>query len=179
MLIPLPIFYVYSESTICFSLLPAIVLHPQFVAAGTKLYATGYPGENATLTCEALGGLSIPGGLQLSLLRGAGLKALAEQAISAKGGVNGAPNTPRPPPSSVSPYLNTPPTTSTTSSMTTTTTTSGFGDNDAGDRIEVIRTGMDPRYELTAGPDPRNPYAAMIRLTITSEFCDFILYSNS
>ncbi|VDM27590.1 unnamed protein product [Hydatigera taeniaeformis] len=132
------------------SLLPAIILLPKFVAAGTKLYATGNPGENATLTCEALGGLSIPGGLQLTLLRGSGLKDLVEQAISGKG--------------SISPS---------TLVADSPTEPSAFGESREkppfSERIETILPDMDPRYHLTAGPDPRNPYAAMVRLWISSE----------
>ncbi|KAM7539319.1 hypothetical protein Aperf_G00000049605 [Anoplocephala perfoliata] len=130
------------------SLLPAIILLPQFVAAGTKLYATGNPGENATLTCEALGGLSIPGGMQLTLLRGSGLKELAEQAISAKGAI--------PPPTLIG-----------DSNMESPEFLDERQKSPLSERIETILPDMDPRYHLTAGPDPRNPYAAMVRLTIT------------
>ncbi|CUT99372.1 cell adhesion molecule [Echinococcus multilocularis] len=131
------------------SLLPSIILLPQFVAAGTKLYATGNPGENATLTCEALGGLSIPGGLQLTLLRGSGLKELAEQAISAKGSF--------------------PPSTLISDSPVESSTFAEERERlPFSERIETILPDMDPRYHLIAGPDPRNPYAAMVRLTITN-----------
>lgn len=149
---------IYTIIPFRFSLLPAIVLYPQFVAAGTKLYATGYPGENATLTCEALGGLSIPGGLQLSLLRGVGLKDLAEQAISQTQGGHATDVQ------------------SATPSTSTLTYQEEGGPIKPGhlDRIEVIRPGIDPRYHLTAGPDPKNPYAAMIKLTITSRSCSWL-----
>lgn len=119
------------------------------MAAGTKLYATGNPGENATLTCEALGGLSIPGGLQLTLLRGSGLKELAEQAINAKGS-----------------FL---PSTLIADSPVESSTFDEREKPPFSERIETILPDMDPRYHLTAGPDPRNPYAAMVRLRITSE----------
>ena len=136
-----------NTRTVCviFSLLPAIILIPQFITAGTKLYATGNPGENATLTCEALGGLWDQGGLQLSLLRGSGLKELAEQAINAKGSN-------QPSKSSKEPvdFI-------------------GRGQTPFDERIQTILPGKDPRYHLTAGVDPRNPYAAMVRLTITGE----------
>ena len=135
------------------SLLPAIILLPQFVTAGTKLYATGNPGENVTLSCEALGGLSILGGLQLSLLRGPGLKKLAEQTISAKG--------------SLQPSNHISETTKETVKFPEEMEKPPFSE-----RIETIRPNMDPRYHLTAGPDPRNPYAAMIRLTITGKLSD-------
>ncbi|VDO05772.1 unnamed protein product [Rodentolepis nana] len=130
------------------SLLPAIILMPQFIAAGTKLYATGYPGDNATLTCEALGGLHMNGGFNLTLLRGSGLKELAEQTSTAKKTISPA----------------------------------GFLSNNVGETsdylderpefafsksIEVISNKTNDRYRLTSGPDPRNPYAAMVRLTIT------------
>uniref|UniRef100_A0A5K3FQW2 Ig-like domain-containing protein n=1 Tax=Mesocestoides corti TaxID=53468 RepID=A0A5K3FQW2_MESCO len=133
------------------SMLPAIILLPKFVAAGTKLYATGNPGENATLTCEALGGLSTPGGLQLTLLRGSGLKELADQIITAKGTLQH----------------------STLSDVATLESRPFLGSGDRekvpfDERIETIRPDMDPRYHLMSGPDPRNPYAAMVRLTITN-----------
>lgn len=161
-------------------------MRPQFIAAGTKLYAAGSPGDNATLTCEAFGGLSKAGGLKLTLLRGSGLKELADYAN--KWGNNKA-NSDESNATSSSP---TPPSTVSSSSTGSSTSISyfdgrgGFLRNDEmegekllngaqnaqrfGNNIEVIKPGMDPRYELTAGPDLKNPYAAQIKLTIYSMF---------
>uniref|UniRef100_A0A158QCM6 Ig-like domain-containing protein n=3 Tax=Hymenolepis diminuta TaxID=6216 RepID=A0A158QCM6_HYMDI len=130
------------------SLLPAIILMPQFIAAGTKLFATGYPGENATLTCEALGGLHMNGGFNLTLLRGSGLKELAEQAITAKGTVA-------------------PPTFISNSAVESSDYLDERPEFSFSKSIEVISNKTNDRYRLTSGPDPRNPYAAMVRLTIT------------
>ncbi|VDK86990.1 unnamed protein product [Dibothriocephalus latus] len=150
-------------------------MHPQFIAAGTKLYATGYPSENASLSCEAFGGLSIPGGLQLRLLRGPGLKELAEYNSLKSAQIN------RPPPPMARALLGTEPDVASTSSTSNFYGSSKYPASGAdtteenrlldsrlaqqrlGDRIEIIRPGMDPRYHLTAGPDPKNPYAAQIR----------------
>ncbi|BHF74968.1 hypothetical protein SprV_0501806000 [Sparganum proliferum] len=162
------------------STLPAIVMHPQFIAAGTKLYATGYPSENATLSCEAFGGLSIPGGLQLRLLRGPGLKELAEYNSLKSAQINRRPSMQdallgspphgvSPSPASSSTFYNPPnyPSSGVESTEENRLLDSRVAQQRLGDRIEVIRPGMDPRYHLTAGPDPKNPYAAQIRLTIS------------
>ncbi|KAL7057903.1 hypothetical protein AAHC03_016995 [Spirometra sp. Aus1] len=162
------------------STLPAIVMHPQFIAAGTKLYATGYPSENATLSCEAFGGLSIPGGLQLRLLRGPGLKELAEYNSLKSAQINrrpsmqdallGSPPDGAPPSSTSSSTFYNPqnyPSSGVESTEENRLLDSRVAQQRLGDRIEVIRPGMDPRYHLTAGPDPKNPYAAQIRLTIS------------
>ncbi|KAM3181075.1 hypothetical protein ACTXT7_015068 [Hymenolepis weldensis] len=141
------------------NLLPAIILMPQFIAAGTKLFATGYPGENATLTCEALGGLHMNGGFNLTLLRGSGLKELAEQAITAKGTIA-------------------PPTFISNSAVESSDYLDERPEFSFSKSIEVISNKTNDRYRLTSGPDPRNPYAAMVRLTITVKNLDKWLSSE-
>ncbi|VEL18965.1 unnamed protein product [Protopolystoma xenopodis] len=55
-------------------------MRPFFLSAGTHLNVTGNPGENATLSCEAFGGLYSTGSLKLRLLRGPGIPKLMVQA---------------------------------------------------------------------------------------------------
>lgn len=37
------------------------------------------------------------------------------------------------------------------------------------DFIEIVKPGMNPRYHLKVEPDPRNPYATILRLDITGK----------
>ncbi|VDP68354.1 unnamed protein product [Echinostoma caproni] len=157
------------------SILPDVIMNPRIIKYGTQLHATGYPGENATLTCEAYGGLDNPQGLRIHFLRGPNVPRLIKSLGSARekpeqddsfevsnllGMATTAP--------SALMFQSGP--TITESSLYGTPV--GYGEPAVGadevDRgVEVVMPDMDPRHHLSKTVDPHNPYVSILQLNIT------------
>ncbi|CAH8649611.1 unnamed protein product [Schistosoma curassoni] len=168
------------------SILPDVVLRPRFVRSGTNLKASGYPGESCRLTCEAYGGLPNEMGLRVRLLKGPGVNKLISSLSYSMYSENKNPifksyEDLAEPQSVHSSYTNPmfnhksfvkdnelnywfPSDTQYTSLLTG----NGMSDkSNNSDFIEIVKPGMNPRYHLKVEPDPRNPYATILRLDIT------------
>ncbi|CAL8084774.1 unnamed protein product [Calicophoron daubneyi] len=157
------------------SVLPEVVLRPRFIKSGTRLQASGYPGENATLSCEAYGGLANPRGLQIRLLRGSGLPKLLRMIAGSRdedvrewkqgeflnydvGQMTDL--------SAISPASRG--LRSKIKGSTHSKFENPYEEEGIEKSIEVLQPNYSPRYHLTVVEDPRNPYASLLRLHITN-----------
>ncbi|KAK4474363.1 hypothetical protein MN116_001526 [Schistosoma mekongi] len=140
------------------SILPDVVLRPRFVHSGTRLKASGYPGESCRLTCEAYGGLPTEMGLRVRLLKGPGVNKLISHVSYSLY------------PENNNPMINSYEDISEPQSIYNNPSDLWNGMNyesNNSDFIEIVKPGMNPRYHLKVEPDPRNPYATILRLDIT------------
>ncbi|KAG5443040.1 3-oxoacyl-[acyl-carrier-protein] synthase [Clonorchis sinensis] len=166
------------------SVFPDVVLRPRFIKSGTQLQANGFPGQNATLACEAFGGLSNPQGLRLRLLRGnavpelinllTGSKQIKQDRSSEGYATDMAPGLPKPGAESTDSVRFRPGPTAQRDSLFRNADIPGgaympkhdytamFGN----DSLELVLPGIDPRYHLSLTPDPRNPYMSSLRLHV-------------
>ncbi|KAH8864440.1 cell adhesion molecule, partial [Schistosoma japonicum] len=140
------------------SILPDVVLRPRFVHSGTHLKASGYPGESCRLTCEAYGGLPTEMGLRVRLLKGPGVNKLISHASYSLYSENN------------NRIINSYEAISEPQSIYNNPSDLWNGMNyesNNSDFIVIVKPGMNPRYHLNVEPDPRNPYATILRLDIT------------
>lgn len=163
-----------------FSVLPDVIMKPRIIKYGTNLHAAGYPGENATLTCEAYGGLDDPRGLRIHFLRGPNVPRLIKSLGSAREKtvsddtleVN-----------NLFGMATTAPSALMFQSAHTNTENSLYGsmDNfadhqDSTDEIdrgvERVRPDMDERHHLSKTVDPHNPYVSVLQLNVTGQLKD-------
>ncbi|CAH8577450.1 unnamed protein product [Schistosoma turkestanicum] len=168
------------------SILPDIVLRPRFVRSGTNLKASGYPGESCRLTCEAYGGLPSKMGLRVRLLKGPGVNKLISYLSQTMYPENTNPllklyddvsETQSTYSSGKNPIINHKPFVkddglsdwfSSDSQYTSLLAANSMNNElNSSDFIEIVKPGMNPRYHLKVEPDPRNPYATILRLDIT------------
>ncbi|CAH8493074.1 unnamed protein product [Dicrocoelium dendriticum] len=165
------------------SVFPEIVLRPRFIRSGTHLQASGYPGHNATLTCEAYGGLLNSHGLRIRLLRGTGVPRLIRLLTGSRHRLYPSESIPyapsrtdakddysdaivfKPGPS-LEPYE--------MGSGRRLGDITDFQPIFGNGTIDVVSQVDDPRYNLTVSSDPRNPYMSTLRLHIYGE-CDTVL----
>ncbi|OON20417.1 immunoglobulin domain protein [Opisthorchis viverrini] len=166
------------------SVFPDVVLRPRFIKSGTQLQASGFPGQNATLACEAFGGLSNPQGLRLRLLRGNGVpelinlltgsKQIKQDRLSEGYSTDMSPGLPKPGAESTDSVRFRPGPTVQRDSLFKNPNIPGADyvpEHDytamfENDSLELVLPGIDPRYHLSLTPDPRNPYMSSLRLHV-------------
>ncbi|THD25621.1 Fasciclin-2 [Fasciola hepatica] len=157
------------------SVLPDVIMRPRIIKYGTNLHASGYPGENATLTCEAYGGLDEPQGLRIHFLRGPNvprlIKSLGSIREKTEPDETFEANT-------LFGMATTAPSALMFQSAPSNTESSAYGpiDRYAGrlssvheiERgVERVRPDMDSRHHLSKTVDPHNPYVSILQLNVT------------
>ncbi|KAF5405904.1 hypothetical protein PHET_00646 [Paragonimus heterotremus] len=165
------------------SVFPEVVLRPRFIKTGTHLQASGYPGENCTLTCEAYGGLSNPNGLRIRFLRGSGVPKLIELLTGSKqqrdhpedeGLLVGTETTSVGAPASDAIYYQPRMELSKNPDEVHHAPLIFERQNDyeqtmGNGSIQVVTPELSPRYHLSLMTDPRNPYISVLRLHISGK----------
>ncbi|KAA3670546.1 uncharacterized protein DEA37_0001416, partial [Paragonimus westermani] len=163
------------------SVFPEVVLRPRFIKTGTHLQASGYPGENCTLTCEAYGGLSNPNGLRIRFLRGSGVPKLIELLTGSKqqrdhsegealmvGTETTSVDAPIPDAVYYQPRMELSKNPDEVQHAPLIFDRQNDYENTLGNgTIQVVTPELNPRYHLSLMTDPRNPYISVLRLHIT------------